>query len=428
MTVLAAVATATAVSACAGSTEPATNVTNISAQLNAKGYANDGPATWWWEYDTVKADLGTANDTEVCGVGTGPKEPDNRCGPAAAGSSTSQIPVNVVVTGLTPSTTYYFRACGQDTNDPAPTCANTRSFTTLAGISYSFTGALWGPGSSGPPDCRVGFLPPVPDAVTGHLYAVGGSSCSQVGDRIWKLSPAGQVVLSWGSNAPPDGLFPRALATGAGSSVYVIDNDVRVRRFSSAGASLGMWGSPGSGDGQFSTAADIDTDSAGNVYVVDMVANRVQKFTSSGAFVTKWGSMGDGDSEFWFPQGIAVDPSGNVYVGGGVNARIQKFTSSGAFVTKWGSMGTGDGEFGPHEVGGPWDIATDSAGYVYAADYGNHRIQKFAPDGTLVTKWGTHGSGPGQFDFPWRVTVDPVGNVYVIDTAHHTAQKFSPTQ
>ena len=123
------VALALVFSACAGSTEPASNVLNVSAQLNAKGYTNDGPATWWWEYDTVQSDLGTANDTEVCGSGTGPRRPIGRCGPATGGSASNQIPLNVVVTGLTPNTTYYFRACGQDTNDPGPTCASTRSFT-----------------------------------------------------------------------------------------------------------------------------------------------------------------------------------------------------------------------------------------------------------------------------------------------------------
>ena len=126
-------ALALAAAACAGATDPAANIRSTEARLLAHGFSNDGPTTWWWEYDTVEAELGTAGDTEVCGVGSGPKEPDNRCGPATGGSASNQIPLNVVVTGLTPDTTYYFRACGQDTNDPSPTCANTRSFRTTLG-------------------------------------------------------------------------------------------------------------------------------------------------------------------------------------------------------------------------------------------------------------------------------------------------------
>jgi hypothetical protein len=127
--------------ACAGATDDATNIRATQARLNAHGYSNDGPTTWWWEYDTVQSDLGTANDTEVCGSGTGPKEPDNRCGPATGGSQNNTIPLNVVVTGLTADTTYHFRACGQDTNDPSPTCANVLSFKTTKGDSTASVSA-----------------------------------------------------------------------------------------------------------------------------------------------------------------------------------------------------------------------------------------------------------------------------------------------
>jgi hypothetical protein len=126
--VVALLAVAACLSACVGSTESATDVASSSARLNAKGYADDGPARWWWEYDSVRADLGTANDIEVCNQST-------RCGPASAGSASSPVPLNTVVSGLTPATTYYFRACGQDSNDPAGTCAQVHSFRTTAGTS-----------------------------------------------------------------------------------------------------------------------------------------------------------------------------------------------------------------------------------------------------------------------------------------------------
>jgi hypothetical protein len=125
---LVTIALALGLAACTGSTDPATNVRATQARLNAHGYANDGPARWWWEYATAQADLGTASDTEVCGSGT-------RCGPAAGGSASNPIPLSTVVTGLTPNTTYYFRACGQDTNDTAPTCAQVRDFRTSRGDS-----------------------------------------------------------------------------------------------------------------------------------------------------------------------------------------------------------------------------------------------------------------------------------------------------
>ena len=214
--------------ACAGQTDPATNVTNVSAQLNAHGYSNDGPATWWWEYDTVKADLGTANDTEVCG-GI-PPEADHRCGPASGGSQANQVAVSTVVTRLTPNTTYFFRACGQDTNDASPSCAGTLSFKTL-----------------GRHQLRV--RPQVGHARHGQR---------PVRRSRWRRHRLGRQRLRRRLRQQPD---PEVQLHGR------VHHQVgHLRR----------------GNGQFIGAQDVATDSAGNVYVADTGNSRIQKFSSTG--------------------------------------------------------------------------------------------------------------------------------------------------
>jgi DNA-binding beta-propeller fold protein YncE len=137
-------------------------------------------------------------------------------------------------------------------------------------------------------------------------------------------------------------------------------------------------------------------------------------------FVTKWGSFGTGDGEFDWPSGIAVDGSGYVYVADFGNARIQKFSSDGNFITKWGVRGTGDGEFLV-----PYGIGIDSSGSIYVSDLGgNNRIQKFDSFGNFITKWGSFGTGDGVFAVPVGIAVDSGGNVYVAETSNNRIQKF----
>jgi tripartite motif-containing protein 71 len=127
-------------------------------------------------------------------------------------------------------------------------------------------------------------------------------------------------------------------------------------------------------------------------------------------FVLKWGAVGPA-GQFKYPRGVAVDGGGHVYVADTENHRIQKFAPDGTFLTQWGSLGSGDGEFWS-----PYGVAVDGGGNVYVADGGNDRIQKFDSDGNFIARWGSRGTGDGELWSPRGVTVDGGGNVYVADT------------
>jgi hypothetical protein len=88
---------------------------------------------------------------------------------------------------------------------------------------------------------------------------------------------------------------------------------------------VAIWGTEGTGDGEFAEPHGVAVDSADNVYLSDMGNFRVQKFDSNGNFITKWGSEGTGEGQFNIPEGIDIDSSGNVYVADTHNSRIQKF-------------------------------------------------------------------------------------------------------
>jgi len=133
----------------------------------------------------------------------------------------------------------------------------------------------------------------------------------------------------------------------------------------------------------------------------------------------QWGQSGSEDGEFVSPRGIAVDKDEYVYVADSGNSRIQKFDASGSFVAKWGSYGSQDGQF----LNPSW-VAADDTGHIYVSDSDNNCIQKFDSDGRFITRWGSEGSGYGQFSYPSGVAVDDSGHVYVADSGNYRIQKF----
>ncbi len=184
-----------------------------------------------------------------------------------------------------------------------------------------------------------------------------------------------------------------------------------------------VWGSTGSGNGQFDAPYNVAVDSAGNIYVADSDNNRIQKFDRTGTFITKWGSFGIGIGQLSCPSGVAVDNRTTVYVADTCNHRIEKFTSTGTYLGQLGDSspnpGDGDGQFYY-----PSGVAVDSNGNVYVADTSNNRIQKFDSYGHFLIKWGSFGISLGQFYSPVGVVVDSAGNIYVADTANNRIQEF----
>jgi len=78
---------------------------------------------------------------------------------------------------------------------------------------------------------------------------------------------------------------------------------------------------------------------------------------------------------------------GRFYVLDAGNARIVVFDGQGTYTTQFGTAGHGAGGFdfgdGLRIPGGlnlAGSIAVDGDGFIYVADVGNRRIQKFSPD------------------------------------------------
>jgi len=199
----------------------------------------------------------------------------------------------------------------------------------------------------------------------------------------------------------------------------------------------------GGGQPQFNGPFAVALDAAGNVYVADRDNHRIRKITPEGVVSTLAGTGTEGfvdgagtSARFDLPSGVALDSSGNVYVADHGNHLIRKITPQGEVSTLAGTAhkpGRTRGESTSAQFYYPADVATDSRGYVYVADYDNHMIRKITPEGFVSDFAGTgtagYVDGPGtraQFNRPYSVATDSRGNVYVGDELNHRIRKITP--
>ena len=131
----------------------------------------------------------------------------------------------------------------------------------------------------------------------------------------------------------------------------------------------------------------------------------------------QWGSYG-GPSD---PNMVALDAAGNVYVTDLTNYAVGKMAPNGTLLTIWGSKGAGQGQFN-----NPVGISTDSTGNVYVTDSVNNNVQKFSNNGTLLASWNSNGNGTlnGRLSAPQGVAVNASGYVYVVDSGHQRVGVF----
>jgi sugar lactone lactonase YvrE len=249
---------------------------------------------------------------------------------------------------------------------------------------------------------------------SGNLYVADVGDC-----RVRKVSPAGTITTFAGTGicgysgdggpATSATLFaPQAVAADGSGNVYIADtgNEV-IRKVDSTGTIttfVAVLISNGAATSARSLALAVDL--SGNLYASDGFF-AVWKITPGGAMSVVAGSLfnvgynGDGipATQAWLfiPIGLAVDGAGNLFIADWLNDRIRKVDTNGMISTV-----AGNGTFGFSGDGGPGtsaalfeptDVAVDTKGNIYIADWINFRIRVVDASGTINTYAGSGGFG-----------------------------------
>jgi uncharacterized protein (TIGR03437 family) len=281
------------------------------------------------------------------------------------------------------------------------------------------------------------------------------------GNRVLKVTPDGKtaaVPLSPGGSG--------MAVDAAGNVYYVSASGFQIFRLGSGESALiagtgdegysngcASGARPEVGDARtakFGSIPSIALDASGNVLVVDRSLMILRRIAPSGEIRTIAGKppslSGDGGpasaATMAWPMGLAYDRFGNLYIADTGNNRIRRISTGGIIDTVVGQGGpTADMTYScsggsDSYLNSPSAVAVDSAGDLYIADTGKHRVMKQAPDGTLTRFAGTGVAGfqlspigtaadSIPLSSPRAVGVDHNGNVYVGDDAMRTL-KISP--
>lgn len=262
-----------------------------------------------------------------------------------------------------------------------------------------------------------------------------------------------------------------------GTITVANQNHQTIEQFDSAGNFIRRFGFDGSAPENIREGEFILRDSSNNIYVADGVKNAIKRYNSTGGYQDSIINNENVAGKLYYPADVLFEGNGDgsmlVLDGGGSSPRIQKFTNSGTFVSTlldqadlgnsayhmsfgrdgklfvandqyiniftksgqdWvntgtvGTGGSGDGQFKDVR-----DMAFDDDGYLYVADFGNSRVQKFLKDPEnndgnhfiYVSQFGTgwhdgdsQDPTPGQLKFPTGIVINSNGHIIVSDTAN----------
>jgi hypothetical protein len=226
-----------------------------------------------------------------------------------------------------------------------------------------------------------------------------------------KTHPYFRLVDKFGTYGTAPGEFKAIedVEVDGKGNIYVLDDRLRIQKFSSKQELLKSWTLPGS---QWTQARGINfcVDDYNGLYVG--ADSHLYKFTSDGEMVFDISGF-LGDTGIWLIFDVACGAGGRFYALNGYG-EVLKFDMTGRYLGKFTAKGSS----------GPGGIAADSNTNIYVSDSDDNRIKKFSENGTLLSQWGGYGNGPSQLSSPRLMDMDSFDNLYVQDSGNKRISVF----
>ncbi len=275
---------------------------------------------------------------------------------------------------------------------------------------------------------------------------------------------AAMTAASSSGNAPAGLQSVRAIAAGRDGSLYLADDDHRIKHLTPDGtltviAGTGEAGFGGDGGpailAQLHEPSDVALGGDGSIYIVDAGNGRIRRIDPSGAIDTvvgvggeepvagEQGPLGDGgpaaEAFLLRPESVAVGSDGALYIADSGMNLIRHVGTDGIITTIVGQgSGLGYGDGGPARdalLSYPTDIALGPDGSLFIADMLHYRIRRVGTDGiiTTVVGMGLPGdSGDGgvatfaRIGRVFGISAQADGSLYIADSENHRIRRVGP--
>jgi sugar lactone lactonase YvrE len=264
---------------------------------------------------------------------------------------------------------------------------------------------------------------------------VGGSSCCWV--YSYERNPTTGVYTQGPTITNNNFKYPSRMTVRDDGWVYIADMLQGQVFVYDAGLNFRFTiATKGSANGQLRQPRAMAFDDQGRLFVVDAFNFRVSVFSETGTFLYKFGSQGTNPGQFQGSdiRGLSLDrANGWVYVVDGNSGYINKYALDGTYLTRFGGIGGRQGvtvccqtPLGKFHDGGR-ESALDGNGNLWVGDMPSFRAQVFTPTGASAFQVPSPDvfPNPGGFNYPQGVAVDKDGNVIVSDTRNFRIQKFN---